>query len=120
MAGLARTQRANTFKGKPFVKGFSTMLVPTRQSGDWLLWQLLYNKNGSCISYLNNTLPHAENVSISNLENARHVVGWCSEARNSAGASGTKYTIARSRLAQCHAGCALEEARNISGERRNV
>ena len=30
MAGLARTQRVNTFNGKLFIKGFSTMLVPTK------------------------------------------------------------------------------------------
>jgi len=40
MAGLARTQRINT-SWKAFIKGFSTMLVLTRYSGDLLLWHLL-------------------------------------------------------------------------------
>jgi hypothetical protein len=85
MAGLARTQRANIFNGKLFIKGFSTMLVPTKRSGDLLIWHLLYNKEGNRISYLDNIIPHAENVSFSDLETARHVVGWCSEVQNYAG-----------------------------------
>jgi hypothetical protein len=85
MAGLARTQRANTFNGTIFIKGFSTMLVPTNLSGDMLIWHLLYNKDGSRISYLDNTVAHVVDVSISYLENARHVVGWCSEVKNYAG-----------------------------------
>jgi hypothetical protein len=93
MAGLAQTQRANTFNGKLFIKGFSTMLIPTRHSGDLILWHLLYNKDGNRISYLDNTVRHAENVSAFNLENTRHVVGWCSEVRNYAGRNYVKITI---------------------------
>jgi hypothetical protein len=85
MAGLARTQRANIFNGNVFIKGFSTMLVPISLSGDMLIWHLLYNKDGSRISYMDNTVAHVANVSISYLENARHVVGWCSEVKNYAG-----------------------------------
>ena len=80
MAGLARTQRANIFNGKLFIKGFSTMLVPTKRCGDLLIWHLLYKQKGNHISYLdNNTIPHLENVSLSELEMVRHVVGGCSE-----------------------------------------
>jgi len=85
MAGLARTQRANTFNGNVFIKGFSTMLVPTNLGGNMLIWHLLYNKDGSRISYLDNAVAKSANVSISYLENARHVVGWCSEVKNYAG-----------------------------------
>jgi hypothetical protein len=92
MAGLARTQRANTFNGKLFIKGFSTMLVPTKHSGDLLIWHLLYNKDGNRISYLDNTIPHVENISIFDLEKARHVVGWCSEIRNYAGRNDVNIT----------------------------
>lgn len=90
MAGLAQTQRANTFNGKLFIKGFSTMLVPTKHSGDLLIWHLLYNREGNRISYLDNTVPHAENVSVFNLGEARHVLGWCSEIRNYAGKNDVK------------------------------
>jgi hypothetical protein len=85
MAGLARTRRVNTFNGKLFIKGFSTILVPTRHSGDLLIWHLLYNKDGNRISYLDNTVAHAEHVSVFDLEKARQVLGWCSEIKYYAG-----------------------------------
>jgi hypothetical protein len=72
MAGLARTRRINTFNGKLFIKGFSTMLVPTRHSGDVLIWHLLYN-NGSRISYLDNTVASTDNANAIDLETTRHV-----------------------------------------------
>lgn len=85
MAALARTKLVDVFNGKLFIKGFSTMLVPTKQSGDVLMWHLLYNKDGKRISYLDNTVPNVATVSISDLENLRHVLGWCSEATSYAG-----------------------------------
>ena len=85
MAGLARTRRINTFNGKLFIKGFSTMLVPTRHSGDLLIWHLLYNKNGSRISYLDNTVASPGNANAFDLETTRHIVGWCSEVKYYAG-----------------------------------
>jgi hypothetical protein len=75
MTGLAGTQQVNTFNGKLFIKGFSTMLVPTKHSGDLLIWHLLCNKDGSHISYRDNTIPHVENLCLSDLEHARHVIG---------------------------------------------
>lgn len=85
MAGLAQTRCINTFNGKIFIKGFSTMLIPTKYSEDLFIWHLLYNENGNRISYLDNTIPHAENINLSNLEKSRHVLGWCSDVRNYAG-----------------------------------
>jgi hypothetical protein len=85
MAGLVRTRRINTFNGKLFIKGFSTMLVPTRLSGDLLIWHLLYNKSGSRISYLDNTVAYADNANAVDLEKTRHIVGWCSEVKYYAG-----------------------------------
>jgi hypothetical protein len=134
MAGLARAQRANVFNGKLAIKGFSAMLVPTKRSGDLLIWHLLYNKEGNRISYLDNTIPYAENFSFSDLEIARHVVGWCSEVQQYAGrnnlkirkgfifantyrfigAADSSYTIDRSRLPGPHAGCAFENV-SVSG-----
>jgi len=56
MAGLAQTQRANIFNERLFIKGFSTMLVPTKRSGNLLIWHLLFKEDGSRISYLDNTV----------------------------------------------------------------
>ncbi|OXV11398.1 hypothetical protein Egran_00836 [Elaphomyces granulatus] len=109
MAGLARTQRINTFNGKLFIKGFSTMLVLTRYSGDLLIWHLLYNENGSRISYLDNTVASTDNANDIGLETTRHIVGWCSEAKYYAGAADATYTVETSRLPRPHEGCVLEK-----------
>lgn len=85
MTGLVRTRRINTFNGSLFIKGFSAMLVPTKCSGDLIIWHLLYNKDGNRISYLENTIAPADNISVSDLEKARHVIGWCSNIKYYAG-----------------------------------
>jgi len=85
MAALVRTRRANVFSGKLFIKGFSAMLIPTRRSGDMLIWHYLYNKDGKYLSYQNTIVPHAESVSFFHLRKPRHFVGWCSDAKLTAG-----------------------------------
>ena len=85
MAGLAQSQRVNTFDGKVLIKGFSTMLVLIKKSADLIIWHLLYNKDGNRISYLDNTVTHGETASVSDVEKARHVLGWCSEVKYYAG-----------------------------------
>lgn len=85
MAGLARTNSVNSFNGNLFIKGFSTMLVPTERNGDMIIWHLVYNHDRKRISYLENTVQHAKNVSIFDFETTRHILGWCSEAAFFAG-----------------------------------
>jgi hypothetical protein len=85
MAGLARTQSVNIFNRNLFIKGFSTMLTPTKRVGDLLIWHLLYNKDGSRISYLDSKLDQVNNFSMFELENTRHVLGWCSDVKYRAG-----------------------------------
>lgn len=81
IAGLVRTRRINTFNGTLFIKGFSAMLVPTKCCGDLLIWHLLYNKDGNRISYLENTISPIDNISVSELEKTRHVIGWSSDIK---------------------------------------
>jgi hypothetical protein len=91
MAGLVRARRATDFDGSLFIKGFSTLLFPTRFAGNMLIWHLLFNEDGSHISYLDPRIkslqdPEARGISLVHLTAARvHVVGWCSEANNYAG-----------------------------------
>lgn len=85
MAGLIGTQRIHTFNTSLFIKGFSAMLVPAKRIRDLLVWHLIYNKSGNRISFLDNTIDPIETISISELEKARHIVGWCSETRYCAG-----------------------------------
>jgi hypothetical protein len=80
LAALTRTRYIDTFHSKLFIKGFSSMLVPTKRSDDMVIWHLLYNKRANDrISYLDCDVEHVE-VPIGDLERTRHVVGWCSEA----------------------------------------
>ncbi|RSL81845.1 hypothetical protein CEP52_017102 [Fusarium oligoseptatum] len=111
MAGLARTQRVDRFNDKIYIKGFSTMLVPTRRKEDILCWHLIYNKDGNRISYLDSDLAQEQGVARLNLEGLRHVLGWCSKSQvladgltNSAKAH---YPVACSGLPNPDEDCAL-------------
>lgn len=98
MAGLARTRRVDRFNNKVYITGFSTMLVPTKQNEDVLCWHMIYNKDGSRISYLDDYLDQEQHVGRVDLENCRHVLGWCSEARFYAGKAIPSVTFIRTML----------------------
>lgn len=85
MAGLARARRINRFNEKVYIKGFSTMLVPTKKNKDIICWHLIYNRNGERISYLDDDHDQEQYIGQLDLENYRHVLGWCSEAKLYAG-----------------------------------
>ncbi|KFX87483.1 hypothetical protein V494_06530 [Pseudogymnoascus sp. VKM F-4513 (FW-928)] len=114
ITALAQTKWVDTFNGKLFIKGFSTMLVPTKRTGDLLVWHHLFHNDGSRMSYLDANIPHLENVSTSTLEQVRHVVGWHSKVKSYAGAADATYNMMPSGLPGPHAGCALEKV-SISG-----
>jgi hypothetical protein len=85
MAGLARSEQVDVFNRKTLIKGFSTLLVLTKRTENTIFWHLIYNKDGSRISYLQSAVTHAENVTNVDLGSLRHVLGWCSEAKFYAG-----------------------------------
>lgn len=90
MAGLAQARRATTFNGRFSIKGFSTILVPTRKVGNLTLWHLLYNENRTRLSYLDRRIPDLQdlsvkNISIGDLEGSKHVLGWSSSVQIYAG-----------------------------------
>lgn len=91
MARLARTQRVDRFKEKVYMKGFSTLLVPTKRNENILCWHLIYNRDGSRISYLDDYLHQQQYIGRLDLESLRHILGWCSEARFYAGISTLLY-----------------------------
>ncbi|PTB37467.1 hypothetical protein M441DRAFT_149409 [Trichoderma asperellum CBS 433.97] len=107
MAGLARTRRVNRFKEKVYIKGFSTMLVPTEKNTDMICWHLIYNEDGDHISYLDDDQDQEQYIGQLDLENYRHVLGWCSEAKLYAGSAGARHPVTHSRLPKPHTGCAL-------------
>lgn len=79
MAALVQTRRVDLFGGKLFIKGLSSKLVPIAVIGGSLIWHLLFNPDGSRISYFAHDGDHAP-IGYSNVQNFRHIVGWCSEA----------------------------------------
>jgi hypothetical protein len=85
MAGLAQARYLNMFCSRPIIKGFSTMFYPSYQSGDSLIWHLVYNEDGSHISYMQGVTCYTLSVSIPEIERSRHILGWCSEAKLYAG-----------------------------------
>lgn len=81
MASLAQASYVNTFLDRPIIKGFSTMLVPTEVHTGVVMWHLVYNKNGDRISYLDSTVVPVEGLMAGQLSQARHILGWCSDAK---------------------------------------
>ena len=80
MAELVNSRQVDVFYSKIFIKGFSAMLVPTHRCEDVLNWHFIYNTQPEQrISYLDCRATHVD-VTISELERMRHVVGWCSAA----------------------------------------
>lgn len=75
IAALADTRRVDEFNGKLFIKGFATMLYPTKRSGeDIVIWHLRCKEDGKRISYFEAHELHID-VSISVIEQARHIMG---------------------------------------------
>lgn len=87
MAELAGADRAVEFDGKIFVKGFSTMLIATKLVQDLLVWHYLYSSQGERISYLDHSITPTNKINLFQLQNARHVVGWCASSKYYAGTS---------------------------------
>ncbi|CAG9982282.1 unnamed protein product [Clonostachys byssicola] len=118
MAGLVQTQQVDRFKERIYIKGFSTMLILTRRKEDSLYWHLVYNKDGTRISYLDADeykADQAHDIAQSELESLRHVLGWCSEAKFYAGSSEAHHPVAHSGLPRTHPGCALAGTKVSSG-----
>lgn len=79
MSALASTRQIDEFNDKIFIKGFSTMLIPTDFSDGVVIWHLQYRTDGGHISYYDACVPHVS-VNASDVEQSRNIVGWCSQA----------------------------------------
>ncbi|KAJ5611872.1 hypothetical protein N7528_008977 [Penicillium herquei] len=85
MARLVQANYVNTFLGSMVIKGFSSMLFPTEIHGEMIVWHLVHNRNGDRISYLDSTVVPIQDMSTSLLSQARHILGWSTNANNLAG-----------------------------------
>ncbi|KAH8803460.1 hypothetical protein F5884DRAFT_712243 [Xylogone sp. PMI_703] len=114
MAALAHAQRVTIFGGKLFIKGFCTMLILTKYVEDMVIWHMIFNEDGSHISYVDPRIrnilgAYPESVDVLDLERARHVIGWCSNVKSYAGTSpDADYDIGWSGLEEPQEGSRLE------------
>lgn len=90
MTALCQARTITIFDGKPFIKGFCTMPVPTKHEGHVVKRHVLTNEDGSNISYAD---PRAQKITrdgsgsigMFDVERSRHIIGWCASARSYAG-----------------------------------
>ena len=121
IAALANAQRVTRFQEQLIIKGFSTLLVAVKEVQNTMVWHLLYNADGSHISYTDPRVRYAvgtnlEPTSTPALETSRHILGWCSNVNNYVGAPDANYVIEPSRLRGPSTGCAFEKVTITAGQ----
>ncbi|PYI19447.1 hypothetical protein BO99DRAFT_384495 [Aspergillus violaceofuscus CBS 115571] len=122
LAALVGTRRIAVFCGEVFLQGFCTILVPTKYSGDTVHWHVLFNEDGSRISITDSRVRKvveasdlSKHLTPSNVETARHIVGWCEHARNYAGKDAS-YDIKRPDLRSPGPGFAFDRISISAGK----
>lgn len=80
MAALLGTGQTDEFNGKVFLKGFSKMAVPVKKDGETVYWHMYCRGEEDRISFLHATEAHASDISVTDMEECRHVLGWTSNA----------------------------------------
>jgi hypothetical protein len=97
LATLVQTRRVTLFNDRVLLKGFCTMLVPTQYVEDTVFWHVLFNKDGSRISFADGRVPDVVGafdlrkvLNVGNIETARHVVGWCVRVKSNTGKTDKK------------------------------
>jgi hypothetical protein len=87
MARMVRTDHVIPFGSTWYLKGFSSMLALAERRDDILLWHHIYDRDGGRVSYFDYQAGSPMIVTVSELESARHVVGWCPDVVLYAGKS---------------------------------
>lgn len=90
MAQLACARKTTNISGTFVLKGFSTIVIPTRRYQDMIYWHVVFNEDGSHLSYSDARVKevlwcYPTELSVTDLENSRHVVGWSTNVRNFTG-----------------------------------
>ena len=81
MATMSGTDYATSFKGNFFLKGFASMLVPVKQTGNSILWHFTYNSDGEFLPYTaSDAVARTSSFDSRALNESRHFVGWTSAA----------------------------------------
>ncbi|KAH6838544.1 hypothetical protein B0I37DRAFT_419478 [Chaetomium sp. MPI-CAGE-AT-0009] len=116
---LINSNKLVKWAGTTYLQGFSALLAATKVVGETVVWHLVYNSDGSYISYEDPRVPRwaesADPFVVDALNNYRHVVGWCDRVVSHAGAPNVNYRdITWSGLPGPNQSCALEKV-TISG-----
>jgi hypothetical protein len=91
MASLVRSTQVVRYEDRLVLKGFNSLLVATVIESSVILWHALTSsKTDDRISYfdprIDQLIFNRKDVpSLRGLENARHIIGWCSEATDFCG-----------------------------------
>jgi hypothetical protein len=101
MMALVRSERLGRFKGHFCIKGYCSIILPTRQRGDCIYWHLITNRGGEYIHSTDYRVQRFWNVypkdlSLARLVTSRHILGWCDNIRNLAGTYDLACSIAAS------------------------
>ncbi|KAI9693093.1 MAG: hypothetical protein M1822_005088 [Bathelium mastoideum] len=116
MAKLVQTSHLDIFREKLFIKGFSSMLIPTDYVSNVIAWHLIYNQTGGPVSYSKCNVEQLPHITFNQVEEARHIIGWCGQAKCHAGTPDANLDIGRSRLLMPHSGCMLEKVSITGGK----
>ncbi|KAI0553279.1 hypothetical protein F4679DRAFT_502942 [Xylaria curta] len=127
LAALIGTRRIAVFCGKVFLKGFCTILVPTKYARDTVHWHVLFNDDGSRISFTDPRVRQVagdfdllKHLTLSGIETARHIVGWCKHVQNFAGSRQASYDIHTTGLQRPDARFAFDRVSVSAGKFINV
>ncbi|PTU23705.1 hypothetical protein P175DRAFT_0519743 [Aspergillus ochraceoroseus IBT 24754] len=121
MAALGKAPRVTVWDGKVFLKGFHSVMIPTKVTADMVIWHLIFKPDGSYMSYTDSQINnmeglYPERLSMPLLEKSRHALGWCSDATSYIGSSKAKYTIEWSGLLGPSAGGDFENVVIMRGK----
>lgn len=85
MACMIRTSHVVPFDSAWYLKGFSSMLALVERRDNLFLWHHIYENKGGRVSYFDHKDGSTMAVAATEIENARHVIGWCSDVKLCAG-----------------------------------
>ena len=96
VAGLTFAPKVVEFQDQLCIKGFSTLLYPTKIKDRLICWHLVSNADGSRISYCDDrvgsgSIVPPQRLRYADLEQARHIVGWCDQVKHYTGTSRPRF-----------------------------
>lgn len=108
-AKILDTLYLQEFANKIFLKGVSSIVAPVKRVGNILVWHAKHDAVGKRISY--NIFDPSEILSIGlqDIEQMRHIFGWCCDVKNSCGVKTDAFEIEGSDLERVPADHALED-----------